>query len=114
MRQLKATKQEQSMGLVSLHVRVIGRAFFIKGNHIGDKYVRKFVDDLRKKGAVVLVGNGGWIRADIVGDNNFVKLGDVEFHPKEIPTKELEGHLFDFLFRKYKEAGFIVQEVVEI
>jgi len=113
MRQFKATQNTTQYGPQSLYLRIIGKYIFMKGVSESSKYVNKLIDDFRKRGAVILKGNGGWIRIDIIKDAELVKLGNVEFDPTEIPEKETEDILFNFFFKKYKEAKFLVQEVLE-
>lgn len=85
----------------------------MKGNSESTKYVDKLIADFKKMGAVIIKGNGGWMRVDIIKDAELVKLGDVEFNPKEIPAEETEVILYDFFAKKYREAKFLVQEVLE-
>jgi len=94
-------------------MRLVGKLIFMKGAQDSTKYVDKLISDFEKKGASILKGNGGWMRIDIIKDTDFVKLGDVEFAPKEKTPEEIENILFDFFFRKYREAKFLVQEVIE-
>lgn len=113
MRQLKATQNTPQYGLQSLYLRIIGKLLFMKGAQNSSKYVDKLIADFRKRGAVINKGNGGWIGIDIIKDAEVVKLGDVEFNPKEIKDEEIETILYDFFAKKYREAKFLVQEVLE-
>jgi len=113
MRQLKATQNTAQYGPQSLYMRIVGKLIFMKGAQDSTKYVDKLIADFEKRGATILKGNGGWMRIDIIKDTEAVKLGDVEFNPKEISPEETENILYDFFFRKYKEAKFLVQEVIE-
>ena len=113
MKQLKATQNTPNYGPQSLYLRIIGKFIFMKGVSESTKYVDKLIDDFKKRGAVIMKGNGGWMRIDIIRDAEVVKLGDVEFNPTEIPAEETEAILFAFFFKKYQEAKFLVQEVLE-
>jgi len=113
MRQFKATQNTPQYGPQSLYMRLIGKYIFMKGAQNSTKYVDKLIQDFEKKGATIIKGNGGWIRVDIIKDNDLVKLGDVEFNPKETSKEETEGILYDFFSKKYREAKFLVQEVLE-
>jgi len=112
MRQFKAT-QNTAQGLQSLHIRFIGKIIFMKGVQNSAEYVDKLIADFEKKGASILKGNGGWMRIDIVGSNSLIKLGDVELEVEEVTDKEIENVFFEFFSKKYSEAKFLVQEVVE-
>ncbi len=58
-------------------------------------------------------GNGGWMRIDIIKDNKFVKMGDIEIDTEEMSQEEVEQNLYNFFFKKYREAKFLVQELIE-
>ena len=113
MRQFKATQSSPQYGPQSLYMRFIGKIIFMKGMQESTAYVDKLIADFNKKGASIVKGNGGWVRIDIIKDNETVKLGDVEFEQAETPEDEIENILYGFFFKKYVEAKFLVQEVVE-
>jgi aspartyl-tRNA synthetase len=69
--------------------------------------------DFEKKGASIIKGNGGWIRIDIIKSNELVKLGDAYIEQEKMTDEEIETILYNFFFKKYKEAKFLVQEVIE-
>lgn len=94
-------------------MRFIDKFIFMKGAQGSSQYVSNLIADFEKKGASIVRGNGGWMKIDIVKNNELVKLGDVEFEPKEISQEEIESHLFNFFFKKYQEANFLVQEIEE-
>lgn len=112
MRQFRATQHTTQYGAMSLHLRFIGKHIFMKGVQNSSHYVDKVIKDMRSKGAVVQKGNGGWMRIDIIKDNELVKLGDIEFNPKEQGPEAIEDILYNFFSKKYAEAKFAVQEVV--
>ena len=113
MKQFKATQNTPQYGPQSLYMRFVGKIFFMKGAQDSTKYVDKLIVDFEKKGASILKGNGGWIRIDIIKSNSLVKLGKVEIDIEESTDEEIETHLFNFFFTKYREAKFMVQEVTE-
>jgi len=113
MKQFKATQNTPQYGPQSLILRFIDKLIFMKGNQESAKYVDKLISDFEKKGASVLKGNGGWIRIDIIKDNKFVKLGDIEIDLEEMSQDEIEQNLYKFFSKKYKEAKFLVQEIIE-
>jgi len=84
----------------------------MKGDNISGDYVDKLIADFEKRGASILKGNGGWMRIDIIKDNEVVKLGDVEFEQAEKSDKEIEDILYTFFSKKYREAKFLVQEII--
>jgi len=84
MKQFKATQNTAQAGPQSLHIRFIGKIMFMKGVQNSTEYVDKLISDFEKRGASIVKGNGGWMRIDIIKDTEAVKLGDVEFNPKEI------------------------------
>ncbi|RKX63961.1 MAG: hypothetical protein DRP42_07105 [Tenericutes bacterium] len=113
MKQFKATQNTPEYGPQSLHMRLVGKLIFIKGAQNSTKYVDKLIEDFERKGAVIVKGNGGWVRIDIIKDHAVVKLGDVELDVEESSDEVIEEVLFDFFFQKYTEAKFLVQEIVE-
>jgi len=113
MRQLKATQNTPQYGPQSLYLRVMGKILFIKGRRESTAYVDKLITDFEKKGATIIKGNGGWVRIDMIKDHKSAKLGDAYIIQGEQTDKEMEDILFDFFFKKYREAKFLVQEVLE-
>jgi len=112
MKQFRATQHTPQHGAMSLHLRFIGKLIFMKGIQNSSSYVDKIITDMKNKGALIRKGNGGWVLIDIVRDNEVVKLGEIEFHPKEATEESIELILFDFFSTKYREAKFAVQEVI--
>lgn len=113
MKQFKATQNTPQYGPQSLHARFIGKVFFLKGAQNSVKYVDKLIDDFGRRGASILKGNGGWVRVDIIKDIPVVKLGDVTLDIEESTPEEIETFLYNFYVKKYTEAKFVVQEIVE-
>ena len=113
MKQLKATQNTPQYGLQSLHLRIMGKLLFMKGAQNSTKYVDKLIADFEKRGASITKGNGGWVRIDIIKSHENVKLGDAYIEQNEMNDEEIENILFDFYKRKYAEAKFLVQEVIE-
>jgi len=113
MKQFKATQNTPQYGLQSLHARFIGKLMFLKGAQNSTKYVDKLITDFEARGASIMKGNGGWIRIDIIKENIVVKLGDVEIDREEDSEEEVEQKMYDFFSKKYREANFLIQEVVE-
>jgi len=93
--------------------RIIGKILYMKGAQDSTKYVDKLIQDFEKKGASINKGNGGWIRIDIIKSNELVKLGDAYIEQEKMTDEEIETILYNFFFKKYKEAKFLVQEVIE-
>ena len=113
MKQFKATQNTPQYGPQALHIRFIGKIMFIKGVQNSTEYVDKLITDFEKRGASIIKGNGGWIRIDIIRNNSLVKLGDTEIDVEESTQEEIEEVMYNFFAKKYAEAKFLVQEVVE-
>ena len=113
MKQFKATQNTPQYGPQSLHLRFIDKLIFMKGAQNSTKYVTKLIEDFERKGANILKGNGGWMRIDIIKSAEIVKLGEVEMNIKDSTNEQIEQVLYDFFSKKYREAKFLVQEVVE-
>ena len=113
MKQFKATQNTPQYGPQSLHMRIIGKIIFLKGVQNCTEYVNTLIEDFEKKGASIIKGNGGWMRIDIIRDNKEAKLGDDFIEPDEMTDEQMEDILFNFFTKKYREAKFLVQEVLE-
>ena len=113
MKQFKATMNTPQYGPQSLVLRFIGKLIFMKGVQNSTDYVNKLIEDFEKKGASIVRGNGGWLKIDIIKDTPTVKLGDVTFEQSEVTQEQIELILYNFFFKKYKEAKFLVQEIIE-
>lgn len=112
MRQFKATQITPQYGPLSLYVRFIGKFIFMKGQNSTKDYVNKIIKQMRDKGAVISYGNGGWIRIDIIRDLEIIKLGDYEI-TQDMNYEQIEDTFFEFYKKKYMEAKFVVQEIIE-
>ena len=113
MKQLKATQNSPQYGPLSLYLRIVGKILFLKGVHSSTPYVDKLIADFKKRGATIVKGNGGWVMVDIIKSNKEVKLGDYYITQDEMTPEQIEIVLFKFFFKKYREAKFLVQEVLE-
>jgi len=113
MKQLKATQNTPSHGPQSLYIRFVGKLLFMKGVDSSSDYVDKLIADFERRGATILKGNGGWIRIDIIKSHKEVKLGDDFIEQDEMTDEQIETILFNFFAKKYREAKFLVQEVLE-
>jgi len=111
MRQFKATQNTAQYGPQSLYMRLVGKFIFMKGAQESSAYVNKLIKDFESKGAIIVRGNGGWMKVDIIKSNEIVKLGDVAFAQAEKTPEEIENILYDFFTKKYRQAKFLVQEV---
>jgi len=113
MRQFKATQNTPQYGPQSLYVRLVGKFIFMKGVQNSTAYVDKLIENFEKRGAAVVKGNGGWMRIDIIRENKEAKLGDDFIEPDNMTDEQMEDILFNFFTKKYREAKFLVQEVLE-
>lgn len=83
--------------------RFFGREIYLKSNTAA--YDQQLFDQIKAKGGKVDIG-AGWIRADIFGDNEEVKLGGITFNPKTLPTDEITMILFNFFKMTLENQGF--------
>lgn len=113
MKQLKATQNTPQYGPQSIYLRIMGKLLFFKGVQGSTDYVDKLIADFEKRGATIIKGNGGWIRVDIIKSHKEVKLGDDFIEQEEMTDEQIEAILYKFFAKKYREAKFLVQEVLE-
>lgn len=108
MRTITCEQNNAMYGHLKIVVRFHGHLIFMKFNNNPQK--NQMIANLRNKGAIITEGNG-WLRINIFGDHEEVRLNGLVFNPKEKTEEELEQILFDFYYTKYLDAKFIVREV---
>ena len=97
-------KQNQVKGIL----RIIGKDLFFKFND--SQYAQNMIFQMQQNGAIINISRT-WVRVNIFGDNEYIKLGENEFNVKETSIEEIEQILCDFYAQKYKEAKFEVEIV---
>jgi len=99
-------KKSTPKGLVSGILRIINKDLFFKYNDTN--YSKQIIKNFRDKGVDIEEGKG-WIKVNLLGKNEVIKLGEIEID-KEEPNETIEKKLFDFYLNQYKIMGFLVQE----
>ena len=102
--ELKFKQNSAQLGEVKIIMRIIGQMIYFKFNN--NQYSESVIQQMQQKGAKIIKAKD-WIRADIFGDNEDVKIGGVEFNVKETKEEEKERILSEFFITQYLKAGFI-------
>ena len=105
MRQINFKKQSQQ-GLIDGILRVHEKFIFFK--YKDSDTSKQVMNEFRKKGLNIEEGKG-WIKLDLLGTNELVKLGDYEIDQKSDSLEQIEEKLFNFYKNKYKEMGFYLE-----
>ena len=100
-------KKSTGQGIVDGVLRVIGRNLYFK--YQDSIQTRQILENFRKKGVKVTEGRG-WIRVDLIGDNQYFKLGEKEYNQVELTEEQIEEILYNFYLEQYKKMQFIVKE----
>ena len=106
MRQL-IFKKQSPQGLVDGILRVHEKFIFFKYNN--SQQYEQVLNEFKKKGLNIEKGKG-WIKLDLLGNNEFVKLGEYEIDQKLDTLEQIEEKLFKFYKNKYKELGFYIED----
>lgn len=85
--------------------RVIGRYLFFK--YSNTEQSKMIINEFMKKGVNVQEGRG-WIRVDLIGKRELIKLGDYEISTDE-PLDDIEIKLYKFYTEQYRKLGFKVE-----
>lgn len=101
--QIKFSKDDEKVGFVEGIVRIQGRRLFFKFN--SSDIAQNMMAKLQAGGAIITSGRK-WIRVNIFGTHELVKLGGEEFNPKEKTNEEIEIILTKFYQIQYARAGF--------
>lgn len=107
MKQLTFRQMNPQLGEINGVLRIIRKILYFKFNN--NKYSEQVLNNLKSKGAIIVIGRK-WIRINIFGDKEDVKLGEKEFNVKENSDEEMEEILFEFYKLQYKKVGFEVEE----
>lgn len=107
--QIKFTKEDPNMGEVTGLLRIKGKLLFFKFNN--HEYARQIMAEMQKKGAIITSGGSNrWIRVNIFGAIEEVKLGGIQFNVKEKSEDEVQDILTDFYMLNYTKAGFTCEK----
>jgi hypothetical protein len=107
MKTLLLTQDNPQMGTIDLTMRFIRDVIYIKTNN--NQYSNAMLEDLSKKGAVIIRGRG-WLQVRLFGkDLEEVKLGNNEFNLKTDSDEKIEESIRNFYAEKYIQAGFKLQ-----
>jgi hypothetical protein len=93
-------------GIARITMRFIGKNIFIRKKENSPEsinMINKF-----KQSNVRLWESREWIKIDMLGDNEAIKIGD-DFLDKDMSEEEMEKNLSNFYIQKYKQGGFIVE-----
>ncbi len=100
-------KKSTGQGIADGILRVIGRFLYFK--YQDSAQTKQVLQNFRSKGVKIWEG-AGWIKVDLIGENELIKLGENEYNVKEISEESIEDILFNFYLNQYKKMGFYVKE----
>lgn len=107
--QINATKNSEK-GVVRITMRFIGKNIFIRKKENSSESI-SMINQLKNKGLRVWESRE-WIKCDLLGENEVIRLGNIEVDKDETP-EEQERKLSQFYAEKYKQGGFIVETQYE-
>jgi len=84
-------------------LRIDGKLIFYQFN--SNQYAQQAIAQMQARGAIITPGRK-WIRVNMFGEHEEVKIGNKEFNVKEVSNREVELILRDFYIQKYSESGF--------
>lgn len=108
MKELTYSQLNPQYGKVKGHMRIVGKLIFFKFNNSG--YSQQIIQQLKSRGASIEEGRG-WIKVDMFGDNELIKLDGKEINLKITSSEELEVILCEFYKAQYTNAKFKVEEL---
>jgi len=108
MKEITYSQLNPQYGKIKGHLRIIGKLLFFKFNN--NQYSQQIIQQLKARGANIDSGKG-WIKVDMFGDNEVVKLGGKEINMQKTSSEELEVILCDFYKAQYTNAKFKVEEL---
>jgi hypothetical protein len=85
--------------------RVVGRYLFFK--YSNTEQSKMIINEFMKKGINIQEGRG-WIRVDLIGKNDNIKIGDYEISTDET-LEEIENKFYSFYTEQYRKLGFKVE-----
>lgn len=103
MLQIDYSQKSPEMGELKCILRVDGRHLFFQFNNSG--HAQQVMAQLQQKGAIIVPGNK-WIKVDMFGIHEEVKLGNEIFSLTKTPKDTVEKILGDFYMENFTKAGF--------
>lgn len=103
MLQIDYYKKDAQTGELKGILRIDGRKLFFQFNNSG--HAQQMMAKMQEKGAIIVPGKN-WIKVDMFGSNEEIKLGNKQFNMNEITADELEKLLGDFYIENYTKVGF--------
>jgi hypothetical protein len=100
----KQTPQGIIDGILRIHEKLI---YFKYNNSLQAKQV---MNEFRKNGINIEEGKG-WIKIDLLGSHEMVRLGDQVIDQTEDSLEEIEDKLFKFYKEQYAKQGFYLEEL---
>jgi hypothetical protein len=105
MKELRFVKNT-GQGMVDGTLRVILKFLYFRYKDSAQN--KQIIENFRSKGVKVWEGRG-WIKIDLIGDNEVFKLGTNEYIVSELTDEEIEEILFNFYKTEYTKMGFFVE-----
>ena len=105
MKELRFVKNT-AQGNVDGILRVLTRFLYFKYQDTNQN--KQIIDNFRSKGVKVWEGRG-WLKIDLIGDNEVFKLGENEYIVSELTDEMIEEILFNFYKTEYTKMGFYVE-----
>ncbi len=103
MKQINYEQKNEKVGDCKGILRIKDKLLYFKFNN--NQYAQQMVAQMQERGAIITPGRG-WIRVNIFGVIENVKLGNIEFNPQEKSEEEVELILYDFYLDHFTKAGF--------
>lgn len=104
--QINFEKQDPQMGHVKGILRIKGKRLFFKFNN--SDIANNMMAQMQQRGAIITPGRK-WIRVNLFGTHESVKLNGEEFNPQEKTPEQLEVIQTEFYQFQYTKAGFEVK-----
>jgi len=104
--QIDFKKDDPNVGNVKGKLRIKGKDLFFKFNQ--SEVAQQMIAKMQSGGAIITPGRK-WIKVNMFGNHEEVKMGNNVFEPKEKTSEELEIILTEFYQAQYTRAGFEVE-----
>ena len=101
--QINFEKTGTGAGDVKGILRIDGKILFFK--YSNNQYAQQAMAQMQAKGAIITPGRG-WIRVNMFGQHEEVKMGNKTFNAQTISDEEVEPILRDFYIENYAKSGF--------
>lgn len=101
--QIKFKKKDEKMGEVKGLLRIEGKLLYYQFSN--SDMAQTMLAKMQSGGAIITTGRK-WMRVNIFGEHEEVKLGGRTFNPKETPEDQIEKILTEYFQVQYARAGF--------